>query len=231
MAVRGQIIGGTTFNPRFGPYAANFNGSKWRTIPVPGHADIGAVSAVSRNDMFAVTGTVDSASGVGSPPRMLHWNGKAWTAEPVQPRLSKHATIYTILAEADADLWIGGSTPINSKETSDVVQHWDGTSWSPATPPAARSGPDGLVLSLAADGRGGLWGLGLNLSSGADQLWHYTDGSWSAPVTLPWSITELAAAPRSTVTWAVGSDKIRGEYIGVVIEHGERHRDVASPGR
>ncbi len=213
-------IGGTQFNPRFGPWAANFNGREWRTIPVPGRADISAVSAVSRDDILAVTGAIDSASGAAARPRVLHWDGKTWTAETTQPRLSKRATIYAILADSDADVWIGGSTPISSKQTSDIVQHFDGTSWGPATPPAAGSGSDDLVASLVRDGRGGLWGLGLNLSPGDEQLWHYSGGSWSAPVRLPWPISQLAAVPRSTVTWATGSDKIRGHYVGVIVMHG-----------
>ena len=212
-----KLIGGTTFNPRFRPYAANFNGRRWRTVPVPGRADIVAVSALSRSNMFAVTGPVDS--GAAAAPRVLHWDGNAWAAGPVQPRLSRHAMFYTILAQSDASLWIGGSAPINSKETTDAVRHWDGTSWSNATPPGARSGLEDLVVSLAGDGRGGLWALGLDYSSGTDQLWHNTGGTWSAPVTPHRSIGQLAAVPGSTLNWAVGSDKIRGHYIGVIVEH------------
>lgn len=227
-----KLIGGTTFNPRFRPYAANFNGRRWRTVPIPGRADIVAVSALSRTNIFAVTGPADS--GAAASPRVLHWDGNAWRAGLVQPRLSKRAAIYTILAQSDADVWIGGSTPINSKETTDVVQHWDGASWTNVTPPGTRSGLEDLVASLAADGRGGLWGLGVDYSSRAgltDQLWHNTGGTWSAPVTPHRSIGGVAAVPGSTLNWAVGSDKIRGHYIGVIVEHRATHCHPANQAR
>ena len=67
------------------------------------------------------------------------------------------------------------------------------------------------MASLAPDGLGGLWGLGIDLSAGIQQLWHFTGGPWSADSGPPRVLTELIAVPHTTSTWAIGGVEIRNQ--------------------
>lgn len=218
-AFGGRIIG-SGYSPKVLPYAARFNGRTWTAVRVPGTGDIDAVSAVSGHDIYAVTGLLSSGVGRGGRPRVLHWTGTAWHALRPQPRISRSAVLYTVLAGPGPGVWIGGSTPSGRKTTSALVERWNGRSWASASPPAARSGADLAVLGLTPDGSGAIWAVGVNFGSGYFQLWRHASADWSAPVTTPWNLTDLAAVPGTTSTWAVGSVKRYGQYRGVIARHG-----------
>jgi hypothetical protein len=218
-AFGGRIIG-SGYSPKVRPYAARFNGRTWTAVAVPGTGDINAVSAVSGRDIYAVTGLLSSSLGRIGRPLVLHWTGTAWRVLRPQPRIARGATLYTVLAGPGPGLWIGGSTPSGRKTTSAVVERWNGRSWTSASPPAAPPGGDFAVLGLTPDGRSAIWAVGANFGSGYFQLWRHAGGDWSAPVTTPWNLTDLAAAPDTTTTWAVGSVKRYGRYRGVIARHG-----------
>ena len=178
VGARGQAHRRFCRQSEVGPYAANFNGCRWRSVPVPGRADLGAVSAVSRNDVFAASGTFGSTPLVEA--RDHRHDLRRIERCPVDRRRHPRSTATKRPASC-------------STETA--------PEWQSATPAAASSGTDALILSLASGARGAVWALGLNSSSGASQIWHYRNGSGSAPFRLPWPVTQLAAVPRSTVTW------------------------------
>jgi len=203
------------------PYAARFNGSTWTEVPVPGRLDISAVSAVSAHDMFAVTGVIASAIGPAIRPHVLKWDGTRWRALAVQPRLRAGAVIYTIAAQSNAGIWIGGSTAPAMKQTLNLVKHWNGRTWLSATPSSTRPAGSQAVVSLVPDGCRGIWGLAANLSSaGLERIWRHGANGWSGPTRVPWTLTTLAAIRGTTSAWAVGQVKVNGRFHGVIVLHG-----------
>ncbi len=202
---------------KFAPYAARFDGRRWIRIPVPGRGILGPVSAISARDIWAVAGGEQPITGMSEITRVLRWNGAAWRPVPVQPTLSRRASVTAMLAANDDDVWIGGSVPNSAAGTSEMAQHWDGKAWvqaSPATPPTSQSY---YLSSFAPSTGGGFWAIGGNLI-GPQRLWRNSHGIWSAPVRSPWELYQLAAVPDTNSTWGVGwsADLTKG----LIVIHG-----------
>jgi hypothetical protein len=199
----------------FVPYAALFDGTRWRSVALHGQGLFG-MSAVSAHDIWAVaerTGT--------TAPAILRWNGAAWQAEAVQPTLPRHAILETVVAESDHDVWVGGSAPNGQGGTSELALHWDGTSWTTASPPAAPSAASYDLTGLVPDGRGGLWGVGQNVDLGRPpRLWHYSAGAWSPPVKgdPQWTFMQLDWVPRTGSIWAIANSPRLTR--GLILLHG-----------
>ncbi len=202
------------------PFAARFNGSSWETVHIGGIGSIGPVSALSATDMWSLTGTVIPI-GLDFPnnPKVVHWAGRVWRAAAVQPRLPRNATLTAILALSDRDIWIGGSIPNDKTGTSELAMHWNGKSWTAASPPAPATEADEFLASLVPDGSGGLWAAA-EAFPGPARFWHYTGGAWSAPFNVRpgWLYPELAAVPRSRSVWAIAFS--RGLVNGLILVHG-----------
>jgi hypothetical protein len=210
---------------RFAPYAARLLRGTWRAVRVPGSGFI-VVSAVSASDMWALTGAVPPATGLPSRPRVLHWDGVAWRAE-AQPTLTGHATLSGILARSATDVWVGGSVPNGKTGTSELAEHWDGTSWTTASPPAAPAASDYYLTNLVPDGSGGFWAIGQRFS-GSIRLWHFTAGAWSEPLTISarWVQPKLARWVQPVLDWVPGTRSIWGInpdsllYKGLILLYG-----------
>jgi hypothetical protein len=218
------VLGNRAIGPvttgRFLPYAARFNGTRWRTASVPGHGSMGSVSAVSGRDMWALV--TPYAAGTLRPgrPTLLHWNGGAWRAARHQPQLPAHGALSAVLAEPCGAVWVGGSTPNSRHGRSELVLRWNRLAWRNISPPAKPTKRDYGITSLTSAGRGAVWAAGTTLPL-AFRLWHYSAGSWSAPVTPRWYPLWLAAVPRSTAVWAAGSN--RGLNVAVIALAGRLH--------
>ena len=202
----------------FVPYAARFDGRRWTTIPVPGRGILGPVSALSAHDIWAVIGVPFGVRGVPSTARVLRWNGARWMPVPVRPSLPKHASVVTILATKDSNVWIGGGVPNTKGGTSEMARHWNGRAWISASPRSAATSQDFYLASFVTDGRGGFWAIGGNLNLGPQRLWRHSGGRWSAPLRSPWQLYQLAAVPDSTSTWGVGLSA--DLFTGLIVLHG-----------
>jgi len=179
--VFGAHVIGSIDSLKLVPFAARFDGRSWRAVKVRGVGTIGPVSVISPASMWALTGVDLPAIGLPNHPKVVHWNGTAWRPMAVQPRLPKHATLTGILAESSRDIWLGGSVPNHKTGTSELALHWDGTSWTNASPPARPSEADEFLTSLVPDGSGGLWAVAEAIP-GPARFWHYTNGAWAHPV-------------------------------------------------
>lgn len=203
----GTTVTSTSPQLRLAPYAAHFDGTRWRATAVPGHGLL-AASAASARDIWAISGAFTRA------PKVLRWNGSSWQAPQAQPPLPGHATLDDILALSGHDVWVGGCAPNARGGTSEIALHWNGTSWTSASPPAAPSPRYRCLTNLVPDGAGGLWGTGEQLP-GAPRFWHYTAGAWSAPVTGSprWVLLHLAWVPGTRSIWATTAR-------GLIVLHG-----------
>jgi hypothetical protein len=185
------------------PYAARFNGSRWRTVAMPGKGPLGTVSAISAQDMLAL----ESASVAGlvrtRQPAILRWNGKAWN--PVKPQ--------------PAPPRLGGSIPDHKQGSSELAMRWNGHDWIVDSPRSVPSAQDFFLAAMAADGQGGLWALSSSLT-GIDRLWHYTRRRWSSPARSPWILVGMAAVPHTRSIWAISPDN----NSGLILLHGQTPR-------
>jgi hypothetical protein len=213
----GTTVTGTS-HLRFAPYAALFDGARWRAVAVPGDWFL-VVSAVSAHNIWAISGAVPPGSRIRATPQLLRWTGAAWQPAAVQPPLPADATLSTVLALSDTDVWVGGSAPNAKAGTSELTLHWNGTSWTTASPPAMPSTRDYNLTNLEPDGIGGIWAEGISNTS-ATRFWHYAHGAWSAPIAAPPRSLpiQLAWVPGTTSLWAMAVNPSLTK--GLILLHG-----------
>jgi hypothetical protein len=207
----------TTSSGRYQVYAGHFNGSRWTSVPVhvpaatsPPDADFPVFSAVSADDIWGVAGST-----------VLRWTGTAagFYKAPVQPPFPPGSLMTSIVAEPGGAVWVAGV-----KSDRVFAAAWNGTRWSLTDLPASsRHFP---ILSLAANGRGGMWALGLDTSDPkvpVTRLWLYSRGAWTEPplhVGHDPLLIQLASVPRTTTVWAVGAAKDGSRYRGLIAING-----------
>ncbi len=138
--VFGGVEHGRVNSEKFTPLAARFNGTRWTRVPVPGKNLIGSVSAISASDMWALSGGSIPDTGLSSKPVISHWNGSRWQEARTQPKLARNATLATILARSDTDVWIGGSVANRKSGSSELARHWNGRAWTAAAARGAKPG-------------------------------------------------------------------------------------------
>ncbi len=85
--VFGGRAGATSRTLAFSPYAAHFNGKRWKTYSVPGSGAITAASEISDTNIWAVLGVPWQLAGEATAPSpaVVQWNGTKWASTAVQP--------------------------------------------------------------------------------------------------------------------------------------------------
>jgi hypothetical protein len=198
------------------PQAFHFDGSAWKRSAVPGSNGIAAASAVTSRDIWAVLGTADlfGISGGGKGGGLVHWFRGRWHAVTKLPSALRNASLGSVLARSDKNVWIGGATKNSKHGTTEAIGHWNGHRWTVVKLRAVASGSGYRVVSLVTDGAGGIWALGNCLSSATCtqsspwRLWHEAGGHWSGPVKphlsrSPTLLLSLASVAQSV--WAPGA--------------------------
>jgi hypothetical protein len=175
-------------------YTRHLQAGKWATVPNPGQ--IGAVSAVSGHDIWAVGSQNVPVSG----PAVLRWRGTAWAAVTPPVQADSRTQFSSVLARKADDVWVTGKVDSGTfQPMRPLAFHWDGKAWKDLTPPPAAE----WLYSVTDDGAGGVWAIGAR-----NQVFHYKAGKWtSGPVPvvhLYQGIEGLARIPGTTSLWGVG---------------------------
>jgi len=116
----------------------HFDGTRWRSIPVPNVGIIQDVSADSPTDAWAVGRSI------------LHWDGSSWSIVDVPKR-----ALYTaISATSSTDVWVGGLVESrrfvpHTHGWFPFTEHFDGSTWEVVPTPYERS--YGLPRRLGRD--------------------------------------------------------------------------------
>lgn len=211
--------------PSRGPRAFHYDGTRWKRSVVPGSNGISAASAVTRRDIWAVLGTGVFGAPTGKGGGLVHWFGGRWHTVTKLPSRLRNASLGSVLARSDRNVWVGGATKNSKHGTTEAVGHWNGHRWTVVTLRAAASASGYQVVSMATDGAGGIWALGNCLSSvkctaaSPWRLWHEAAGRWSRPVhprlsshaTLLLSLTSVAQS-----VWAPGAIRVGTSTNGMI---------------
>ncbi len=219
--VFGGKLSVTSTQPSFAPYAAYYNGRRWSTVKVPATGEITAASAVSANDIWAVTGTAGEGevfvgSGTAATSAVVHWNGTTWQKVAAQPSLPTGADLTSITV--GKQFLVGGDVPTSTGGTAEqfIDQSSDGKWSAPVDLPrsGATAGASNhtpyQVESLVPAGAGSYWAVSDNFSIVTPMLWHYASGKWSYVASPTFgnkhrALLQLSEVPGSASVWGVGT--------------------------
>jgi hypothetical protein len=148
-----------SFNHGYQGLAMHWNGAAWSNVAMPltgdGYSFLYGVTAISPNDVWAV------GSGGVNPikPLTAHWDGITWTyvSNPTLP--TDYAFLKNVTALASNDVWAVGYVTDRAGRDRNLVEHWDGVSWTQIDVPGMRRAHNQL-WGIAADRSGGLWTVG-----------------------------------------------------------------------
>jgi hypothetical protein len=144
----------------------HWNGTSWTVSSLrSGDAFLLAVAADATNDVWAVgfEGPENDDSGT----LVLHYNGSTWESLP-SPNVGRGANqLNAVAALSPSDVWaVGFSTPVAPPQeaaTLNLIEHYDGTSWSVI--PSPNRGPTSIfesnrLLGVTAISANNVWAYG-----------------------------------------------------------------------
>ncbi|GAA2050007.1 hypothetical protein GCM10009839_65260 [Catenulispora yoronensis] len=195
----------------------HFDGTAWHIVPSPitytsngidhGIPSFNAVVATSSSDVWTA-----SNSGVQTAV-VEHWNGTAWSVVPTPPlavlngQAVNTVAVVGLAATSAGDVWaVGGTTGFGRHAPhNQLVEHWDGASWSLVPAPADAATPLGLS-GVAALSAGDAWALGFQPGTANPAFEHWDGTAWSnvAEPGVSGVLSELVSAPGGALL-ALGS--------------------------
>lgn len=223
-------------------------GGGWHSVTLPQAAGANSsglygVTALPDGTAWAVGYTDTSSS--QQHTAVQRWDGQRWVAVPT-PRLSGDSgQLNDVSASSADDAWAVGVTaatpaakgvPGSGYQNGSLIEHWDGTRWTPlaASEQPRLPGPLADLQAVAATGATSAWAVGWD--SGKALIEHFDGARWSVspnPAVLPgkngsW-LLDVAAVSAADV-WAVG-ENAAAPKDSCLIEHwdGGAWKAVACP--
>ncbi|MEP6993178.1 MAG: hypothetical protein ABI968_01560 [Acidobacteriota bacterium] len=215
-----------TAQPTFG-YSPRFC-QIWNVAPsanLPsGDSSLGAIAAVTPNDMWAVGSSLD-----GSRHTLTeHWNGTAWSivASPDGPQPTNF--LMAVDALSTGDVWaVGFSASANpfDPQSKTVVEHWNGAGWgvvpSPNPPLPRGFESSNELFGVAAASPNDVWAVGhtYDFSDGQSLILHWdgvewTDMSTPDPGLAGWLNGIEVVSPNDV--WAVGWNSVDFVQVNLI---------------
>ena len=196
--------GGTTPTPLF----IQHTGSGWTTFAGTLPLASGTLNAVAAFSPTAAWAVGSSAAGSGVP-LIEQWDGTLWTPVPSLPGLSGASGAFTaVSADAANDVWaVGEVLAAGGTSYTPVIEHFDGTAWTQATPAAA--GDNGGFSGVLARSPTDVYAVGQYADSAGNlPLIEHWDGT-------QWTQMDTSALPAQGILdsiavvgdglWAVGA--------------------------
>jgi hypothetical protein len=158
---------GTTVNTTTGTTSAealHFDGTTWAVMPMqqPGTntPTIGAVTAVSATNAWAVGEDIGATSAIGGSTLIEHWNGASWSIVP-SPTPGADPGLTGVAARGTGDVYaVGNNLPsVNGGVVQGLILRWNGSTWSQDTDPTAGSYSP-LFAAAAVPGAANEWAAG-----------------------------------------------------------------------
>jgi hypothetical protein len=119
-------------------FVEHWDGSRWQEQPLPmktsAYRDITlkAIVAVAADNVWVVGAAFPTnGDGLGGANSLIeHWNGKAWSIEPIANPEDRSSELVAIKAISANNIWAAGSFKnVNTGLDNTYMQHWDGKQW------------------------------------------------------------------------------------------------------
>jgi hypothetical protein len=172
------------------------NGSTWEVqIPVngwPGDTTdtLRAITSVDGSEIWAV----------GTHGLAVKWDGTQWAVVPLG---RTDLTLTSVSAYLTGDVWAAGPDPLPLGNTSDLLFHWNGTTWVAKPPPPARPTFFGQDTQIFAEAPDEVWMVGTD-----GELFHLLGTTWTSAgraLQLTSGMTRTYGATVGGRIWVVGS--------------------------
>jgi hypothetical protein len=214
------------------PLIERWNGATWQQVPTPSPATGGTLLAVTAASARSAWAAGESGGTPGKPSQALieHWDGTSWRQVP-SPHPGGASFLLSIAAVAARSAWaVGGVSQRNGTcPCTDLVERWNGSTWTRvASPDAAHAN----LSAVAAVSARSAWAVGDRHGQALIEHWNGT-GWKRVPSPAP-AHTSLSAVTALSArdAWAVGFHEGSPGHSGqAVIEHwnGTRWKHVPSP--
>lgn len=176
-------------NEVLGALIEHWNGSQWTVVANPAASQPGAalnaITAVSASDIWAV-GQQQNAAGV-IVTLTEHWNGTKWSVVPV-PAGNSPSRLLAVSADGTDDVWaVGAQTEAGTSDSGVVlVEHWNGTKWSPVTglPDLGNAELQEVYAASSTDVWATVYTVLPDSDLGVEDFLHWNGKKWTA-VTAP----------------------------------------------
>jgi hypothetical protein len=196
----------------------HWDGTSWSVIPsanVPGaNNEFYAVVALGPNNVWAVGYWGHAATGFST--LIEHWDGSAWSIVSGPDPLGDNF-LSAISATGPNDIWaVGRSRNTFTLQTTTLVEHWDGNSWSEVISFGVE--PESAAYGVAAVSPGDAWAVGDG--GGLALIGHWDGSSWSvfpSPNVTGRLLATSAITPCDV--WAVGLRFEEGVGFLTLSEH------------
>jgi hypothetical protein len=224
-----QAVGSSYDGVTARPLIEGWNGAVWSLVPGPVPTSttlpvLNSVSCASGTSCFAV-GSVEVFSAHASTTKTLidRWNGVKWTVV-ASPNVG--GTLSNSLADVSCSgptscFAVGSATLALGEVAHNLIEHWNGTSWTIGTGPnpAANGNSLGGVACPAATSCFAVGESGSVTAPGTIEQWNGT--TWSImghPMPLPTNSSLLAAACAGPTCFSVGQQSTPAGTIATLVE-------------
>ena len=181
----------------------------------PADNSLRSVTAISRNDAWAVGVSLDPATGT-SGPLTQHWDGSAWSVVPAATGVV--GSLHGVDAVATDDVWAVGSALNAVQGSTAVAVHWDGDSWVRVRVPKPE--PGRFVSTVLTDVEvvrsDDVWAVGywsmVPDAPPSPLIMHWDGTAWASidsPVLGTWSELLGVSASSPGDVWAIGNTEVR----------------------
>jgi hypothetical protein len=136
----------------------HYNGTTWARVSSPNPPNSGellGVAATATTDGWAVSGAAGQEIGTNKTV-IDHWDGRAWTRVHSPNPSPGGAILFGVAADSAADAWAVGADTDFVTSFENVIEHWNGTSWTVARG-AVR---DGSLFAVTAPSTSAAWAVG-----------------------------------------------------------------------
>ena len=177
--------------------------------PIPSPGNITGVAPVTNTDVWSVGYGLQGGANVVLTE---HWDGSTWSAVPPEmPPEAPYSFFQGVIALGSRNVWaVGNSLDDSGVVFSNLVEHWDGTSWQIVPSPNVDLRSN-LLYAVSAVSPNDLWAVGYtDTSSGPHHLLplalHWDGTAWAVVPTpaTPGALLVAVKAIASNDVWAVG---------------------------
>jgi len=169
----------------------HWDGTSWTQVPSPSPGTLNGVIGIG----WAV-GQQTTSSGADQTV-IEHWDGRKWSVVPGADLGSgSTGSLAAVSATSPANIWAVGTLRASDGSAQDLIEHYDGTSWTQSASP----GP-GELTGVSVTGASDAWAVG---GSQIGQIVHYDGTSWTPVPSQPVGGLNAVSASSPASVWAVG---------------------------